>query len=264
MRKNRSIWPWVLGGLTLAGGGLAVAVAVSRRPGLLPATDPGSLRLDEPGHLPPGGWPSAPSPGQPSVEKVDEPARSSNSPDDATDDETALARMLASEVDERRPRAREERIIMGWLTSQRARNRKDRSIYSFVTTGKGYGPQWDDRYASTANRPTAVTRALARELLAGAVQPSAAIRRHRPGSWIERGQGVSDEAILLKQAETYTSPKTGKPVKGFGEGIYARVAGTRWVLYSRDAPPISLAPFLTATARLDAVPTVPALDVMVS
>lgn len=197
---------------------------------------------------------------------VSEPALSpaSTNPDDATDDETALARMLASEVSDRSRNARAARIVIGWLTMVRARRRKNPSIYALVTSGRGYGPQWDHRYASTAEKPTAETRSIARLLLSGAVQPSAAIRKHRAGSWVERGQGVSDEALLLKQGKTYVSPKDGKTKTGFDEGIYARLEGTRWVLYSHDTPPLSLAPFSTATARLDAVPAVPAVDVALS
>lgn len=58
------------------------------------------------------------------------------------------------------------------------------------------------------------------------------------------------------------SYKSGRTLEGYDEGIYGRVE--RWVLYSSDSPKLALAPFLTATARLDAVPTVPALDPLVS
>lgn len=260
MPSRRSFpWPWVLAGAAVIGGGTAAAVILSRRqPMLAPADVGGGRQLLGP----------TPENGDPDSEGgVKTPPVASGkpvSPDDATDDETVLARMLASEVSEKRKTARDERIVIGWLTVQRARRHRGMSLYRFVTSGKGYGPQWEDRYAATSERPTAITRALARELLAGTVQPSAAIRRHRPGSWVERKQGLSDDALLLMQQNEYLSPKSGKPKKGLGEGIYAQVSGTRWVLYSTDSPKISLAPFKTATARLDALATVPAVDSAVS
>lgn len=161
--------------------------------------------------------------------------------DDAHDDETALARMLASED----PRNRNAQIVIGWLTRERA-HRAHMSIYDFVTAGKGYGHQ-AGRHANTAERPTAQTRELARAILREEVRPSLAIRRHAPGSWVERQQGVSDEDIVDLQQHWH-------------EGIYARVAGTKWVLYSRDTAVIQVAPYLGARERLDALPQVPAVD----
>lgn len=163
------------------------------------------------------------------------------SSDDARDDETALARMFASED----PRNREAQIVIGWITRERA-HRAHMSIYDFVTTGKGYGHK-SGRHANTAEKPTPETRELAQAILRELVRPSLAIRRHAPGSWVERKQGVSDDDILAKQQTWH-------------EGIYARVAGTKWVLFSRDTAPIQLAPYLSARERLNAVPQVPALD----
>lgn len=166
---------------------------------------------------------------------------------EATDDETALARMLASE-DQSQP----AKIVIGWIAVQKQRARKT-TMYNLLTKGRGYGPQ--DRtasgggamYASTAKKPTPPDRKLARGLLDRSVMPSAAIRAHKPGGWVERGQGVSDEKILNKQ-------------KDWNEGIYASIAGTKWVLFSSDTKPISVPKDSTATQVLDALPTVPAVD----
>ena len=164
----------------------------------------------------------------------------------STDDETALARMLESETQDRGAR-----IVIGWLTIQRARRSK-RSLFDFLTRGRGYGHFQIDgrrtgRHASTFERPSAQARALARQLLADQVRPSAEIRRRRPGSWIERKQGFSDEKILAWQQQE-------------GEGVYAKVAGTRWILLSPSEPAIAMAPFIDATSRLDAVPSVRPTD----
>jgi len=162
------------------------------------------------------------------------------------DDETALARMLASE-DPRPP----VKVVLGWLAVQTARRRKV-SLYKLLTGGTGYGPQVRGdvvHYASTRRRPSAQDRALARRLLAGTLQPSAAIRSHKPGAWVQRKvkASVSDDYLLQLQ-------------EGFEEGIYGRIAGTDWILYSRDTPKIRIVPFSNATARLDALAQIPALD----
>lgn len=178
---------------------------------------------------------------------------------DSQDDETALARMLASE-DERR----DLRVVVGWITTQRAL-RSGRSLYDFLTRGKGYGPfyVWEvnsagervrkasGRHASTAAEPDASTRALARAILDGRAVPSAAILKHVPGSWVERDVTLTDEQIINKQ-------------KDYKEGIYAQIQGTKWVLFSRDTLPINIAPFATATDRLNALPKVPAVAGAVS
>lgn len=245
MRSRKSSpWPWLVAGIAVVGGGTAAAVLLSRRhPMLAPADLGGGSQLlgPTPDAASPEVWPQAMPGGKPV------------NPDDATDDETALARMLSSEVSQKGKspaQIREERIVVGWITVQRARRHKKLSLYQFVTNGKGYGGSVG-RHASTAEKPTAATRELARQLLAGTVQPSAAIRKHQPGSWFERDQGEPDDRLIAMQA-------------AWNEGIYARVAGSKWMLYSRDTPPIALAPGLTARARLDAVPTVPALDPLVA
>ncbi len=196
--------------------------------------------------------PAAPAPrpvppAPPELRPVPAPARPASSPDDGTDDETVLARMLVSE-DRKHPTAW---IVIGWITVQRAR-KAGKSLYQFVTGGQGWGHQQKGvNYAATLERPTAQSRQVAQQLLAGTVRPSWAIRKHLLGGWVERHQGLSDEGILAKQDEWH-------------EGIYARVAGTQWFLYSSDSLKIAIPPYPNASAWLDAVPTVPALDVGVA
>lgn len=188
--------------------------------------------------------PTAPvQPANPATDK------SEATPAEATTDDVALGRMLASE--DRSPPAK---TVIGWISVQRARTRKT-TLYQMVTGGHGYGPQ-DRRaqgqgvlYASTAKVPSAADLELARGLLSGTVQPSATIRAHAPGGWVERGQGTSDEQILKLQDQ-------------WGEGIYARLKGTKWVLYSRDTKPIKTLPNQSASEFLDHIAEVPATDIM--
>lgn len=168
-----------------------------------------------------------------------------NSPDDALDEETALARMLASEDNNR-----EGKIVVGWITLQRG---KKTGLVKFITGGKGYGPQ-DRRkqgdgvvYASTAKPPKPEDREIARGLLNGTIQASAEIRKHKPGGWIERQMGVSDETIVDKQS-------------AWKEGLYGQVAGTRWVLFSSDTQPVTPEPGQSASQLLDSLPIIPAVD----
>lgn len=180
------------------------------------------------------------------------PAPSAAKGDFDTDPETALARMLASE-----DRRREIRILVGWISVQRA---KGRNLYDFITSGKGYGVQKRPGgvvYAGTSENPTPDTRALAAGILNGSLVPSAKIRSVRLGSWVQRkqkqgGVAVTDEDILQKQTK-------------WKEGIWAQVTvkgkETGWMLFSAEKPIIrisSAAP--TAKAVLDAVPKVEALD----
>lgn len=168
-------------------------------------------------------------------------------PEWAKDDETALARMLASE-----DRNGSIKVVIGWITVQKAR-RASKSLYDVVTSGKGYGPQ-DRRhlgqgvvYASTARTPSKRDRELARGLLNGTIQPSAEIRAKKAGGWIERDQGVPDERILAFQDK-------------WNEGIYARVQGSRWVLFSPDAPRLVPQPGQSAGQALDGLPPVLAIE----
>lgn len=166
---------------------------------------------------------------------------------DDTSDETALARMLASE-DPRVP----VKTALGWLTIQQAQARKQ-TVHELLTRGHGYGPQ-DRRakgqstmYASTAEEPTKEDRTLARVLLTGGLLPSFAIQQHQPGRWVARGAALSDEKLLEKQ-------------NGWHQGIYGRIAGTLWYLFSPDAPKRTAKPGQTARQVLDAVPEVAGMD----
>lgn len=212
--------------------GLGIA---SRLPSLL-SRRPG--RADQPLGAGSAASPSAESSGN---KRAQAPA----DPLEAPTDETALARMLASE-----PRFQSARELIGWLTIQRARARS-LSVYQLLTQGKGYGPQ--DRgergggsmFASTARRPSAADVQLARALLSGEVQPAEAIRQRIPGRWIERGQSLSDAEILARQVR-------------WGEGIYARVQGTCWLLLSSSVSPLQTTTTHSASDILNLVPEVPA------
>lgn len=168
------------------------------------------------------------------------------SPTDKSD-ETALARMLASDDS-----PREVKFIRGWIAVQRQRTRKV-SMFELLTRGLGYGPR--DRkaqgklnvYASTAKEPSDMDRAVAHSLLNGAVGPSAAIRMHKPGQLVERGKELTDAQILRKQAD-------------LKEGIYGRLQGTGWLLFSPDALSLTPRQGQSATEALDAVPSMPVMD----
>lgn len=147
---------------------------------------------------------------------------------------------------------REVKFVRGWIAVQRQRSRKV-SMFEFLTRGLGYGPR--DRkaqgklnvYASTAEEPSEMDRAIAHSLLTGSVEPSAAIRRHKPGQLIERKKGLTDAQILRRQAD-------------IKEGIYGRLEGTDWLLLSGDAPVVAPKKGQSATEALDAVPSVPVMD----
>lgn len=174
----------------------------------------------------------------------DEPAPGG---DDGHDDETALARMLASETSNAGAR-----VVVGWQTIERARRRAV-SLFRLLTGEYGtYGGGPSKRpgvYASTARAPTAQTRSVARELLAGELQPSAEIRAHGLGAWVERGLNVSDEGMLKLQ-------KSARGGSGFG-GIWARLEGTDWYLYDGDEPALEVGAGESAAQVLDRVRTVP-------
>ena len=142
--------------------------------------------------------------------------------------------MLVSET--RDPGAR---VVLGWIALQVAR-RRGVSIFQLLTQGQGYGPQNRGGvafYASTRQAATPDARDLAWKLLSGQVQPSEAIRAHQVGAFVEQGQGLSDDQILALQ-------------KRWNEGIYGRIQGTRWFLFSRDTP---------AVASLVLVPDLPSV-----
>lgn len=184
-----------------------------------------------------------------------DPAPGDADPDESPDDETALARMIESESDD--PAVR---IVVGWMASEAAR-RRHQSVYRRLTGVSGqYGPQKLGgviRYASTRKRPSPEARHLARDLLAGAVQPSRAIRAHGLSSWVEvgvrgnRSQSLTAQRVLDKQ---------GGP-DGYG-GIYGRIEGTNWYLFDPKAPPLQYDPADPGSAAevLAQVPELPAVD----
>lgn len=233
-RRAQGLWFLLVGSTVAAAGAAAFALTRSRELRLAPAA-PGSAASSRPIGPPPI--------------TIAHSTHAAPTEDDAEDDETALARMLASEVGENDPNSLGARAVIGWITIQVARRRK-RPIFDVVTAGHGYGVQKEPgikRYASTQKPPTAKTRELAKQLLAGELLPSAVIRGKKPGAWVERDQGVSDASILRLQ-------------NTFDEGIWARVDGTKWMLYSPAAPKIDIESPLNPGARLDDVPTVAAID----
>jgi hypothetical protein len=162
-------------------------------------------------------------------------------------DETALARMLASDDS-----PREVAFIRGWIAVQRQRARKV-SMFELLTRGLGYGPRnrktqgQPNVYASTIEEPSDMDRAVAHSLLTGTVSPSGVIRMHKPGQLIERGKEWSDAQILRKQAE-------------LKEGVYGSIQGTQWLLLSPDAPATVARKGQSAKEVLDGVPSVPVMD----
>ena len=189
------------------------------------------LKLRNPQQLPAGGAPpSKPPPSPPPSPPIvvrPAPPPAARAPDQAqgggSDDTEALARMLVSET--RDPGAR---VVLGWIALQVAR-RRSVSIFQLLTQGQGYGPQNRGGvafYASTRQAATPDARDLAWKLLSGQVQPSEAIRAHQVGAFVEQGQGLSDDQILALQQK-------------WNEGIFARIQGTRWFLFSKDTPPVT-------------------------
>lgn len=155
-------------------------------------------------------------------------------------DEEALARMLASESD-----SEDVRLVLGFLTVRRAAY-LHRSVARLLTGDSGsYGPQKRGGkiyYASTRKPATEATRLLAQQLLSEDVRPNRLVRGLKPGAWVEGGRGGAPDSRLLGLQER------------FGEGIYARIAGSAWYLYSEDAPQVaSLAEVPVMQAREEPV-----------
>jgi hypothetical protein len=181
---------------------------------------------------------------------------------DARDDQTALARMLESETPSLR-----ERVVVGWITVQRAR-KLGIPIFEMITRPvPRYGPQILDgkiRYAATGSAPSAEARAVARDLLADRLRPSRQIRERGISPWVELlFPKNKDQGELNRRAEHLVALQKpiGKSEGNFG-GIWARVADSEWFLYSKDAPIITDdgRPG-SALVALYQVPTVPALDI---
>lgn len=172
--------------------------------------------------------------------------------DTDTDDETALARMLTSETSQQQAWP-----VIGWMALQTAK-KHDQTVYQRLTAGQGYGPrvhQGVSRYASTAKPPTSAARQVARQLLAGELQPAAVIRALGHSSWVEE---LPDAKKQYTEATAATVLRVqGKPAN-FG-GLWARIRGTRWYLAHPKKSAMAWQPG-GARAALARVPVIDPLD----
>lgn len=176
------------------------------------------------------------------------------------DDQTALARMLASETSDKRVQ-----VVIGWITLTRAR-RLRLSVFRMLTGLSGeYGSRvlnGERRYASTSQPPNRDSRTLAQQLLDGQVQPAEAIRKHGISPWVELlFPNPPDATELERRAQQLLAVQRPIGKRGDFGGIWARIEGSNWYLYSRSAPIVAVrSPEQTALARLSAVPVVAPLD----
>lgn len=156
----------------------------------------------------------------------------------------ALGRMLASE-DTRNDGAR---VVIAWQAVQTAARGRI-SLFWLLTRGDGWGKQARDTgkryYAATSKSARPEDLELARRVISGELRVSPQIEAAGAGGWYERGQlggqlgrkippAEQDARLMEKQAD-------------WREGIYARLAGTKWFLFGRAAP--QLAPELCAQVR---------------
>lgn len=179
---------------------------------------------------------------------------------EAHDDQTALARMLESETAIFR-----ERVVVGWIAAERAKRLKISVFQELTGRAAVYGRQVvgdEIRYASTRLPPTAESRALARDILAGIVRPSEEIRGRGLSPWVElRYPKRNDPALVESRAAHLLRLQTPLGKHGDFGGIWGRVIRSNWFLYSRRAPILKVrAGDGSALAALDSVPLVPALD----
>lgn len=196
------------------------------------------------------------------------------------DDVTALARMLASED----RRSYGARVVIAWITYQKAR-RARKSLFSLLTDDDGYGPQVRDGkayYAATTRPYRAEDKELAESVLNDRVKPSAVIRKYGIGGWVERGGQLSNQLGIELSPDQEDGLILEKQAK-WGEGIYGRLEGTQWMMFSSKAPILQNSLVtkiqeskdekdslgisstramlnLVSTRTLDAVPVIPALD----
>lgn len=140
-------------------------------------------------------------------------------------DVNALARMLQSETSN--PHARE---IIGYIVIQKAK-RRGSSIYNLLTQGKGWGPQ-DRRnigqgimYASTRKAASKEAKEVARRLINNEIDIPTIVKSNI-GAWFEKLPSIPEMKLVDRQ-------------KSWNEGIYARITGTNWYLYSREAPKVN-------------------------
>lgn len=233
-----------------AGVGLAALLLLASQASAEPARPAKRPKVKPPGPPPAEAPPKATAPELPPLGRDPE----------AKDDQTALARMLESETDVFR-----ERVVVGWIAAERAKRLKI-SLFQELTGRAGvYGRQVvgdEIRYASTRLAPTAESRALARDILAGVVRPSNEIRSRGLSPWVElRYPKKPDPALLESRAAHLLRLQTPIGKHGDFGGIWGRVTRSNWFLYSRKSPIIKVgAGDGSALAALDAVPLVSALD----
>lgn len=156
----------------------------------------------------------------------------------------ALGRMLASEDTQ----SHGARVVIAWQAVQTARRGRI-TLFWLLTRGDGYGRQARDDgkkyYAATSKPARPEDRELARRVISGELRVSPEIEQAGAGGWYERGQlggqlgkkippDEQDARLLEKQAD-------------WREGVYGRLAGTKWFLFGRAAP--QLAQDLCAEAR---------------
>lgn len=142
MSRHESVWPWLLMGGVVAGGGLLLTWALGNPAPQLPELVPAKV--------PP---PVPPAPKQQDYTQLDV---------------EAAARMLASE----NPRGSERLHIEQVWTQLRARHR-GQSLYARITAGSGFGPQGERtppgrlRPVASENPATNRLRILAEKILQG-------------------------------------------------------------------------------------------------
>lgn len=144
----------------------------------------------------------------------------------------ALSRMLASEDN----KSEGARTVIAWMAVQAARSRHI-SVYWLLTRGDGYGPQvraGKVYYAATSKTATDDDRQMAADVLGGRAVPSLAIVQAGPGGWVERWQLGAQTGKKLTKAEQ--DARLLEKQAAWGEGVYARLAGTQWYLFSRSRP----------------------------
>lgn len=202
----------IVGGAVLFG--LLYALSESDQDGVLVGAGPAGPPIPPP-----------PTPPRPPVKPLD------------TSDRYALARMLESET-----RSRAARIVIGWITMETAR-RRGASIFDVLTAPFfQYGPRRLNgigRYADTSKEPSEQALDLAGSILLGVVKPSAEIRSGKVSAWVEWLPPKSES----QAAELITQQTASK----FG-GLWRRVAGTDWYLYSSAVKPTAAAAGAAAAA----------------
>ena len=190
-------------------------------------------------------------PASPPIPRPPKPAEPSKQPLD-TSDRYALARMLESET-----RSRAARVVIGWITMETAR-RRGSSIFDVLTAPFfQYGPRRLNgigRYADTSREPSQQALDLAGAILLGVVKPSAEIRNGKISAWVE-WLPPKTEAQAAELINQQTASKFG--------GLWRRIAGTDWFLYSSAVKP-TIAAAGAAAAALRKVRIVQPLENAVS